>query len=122
MDAVAGPIYEALKLAYLSTGSYPIDFEVLDISMPYPLQVLKTEAVHRYGYDWGYCHLRASFPGNVQCQVNKGVGNIGIEIFADGTKYCFTSSSFTEGHKVCRAETGKTSFAAGATASSYYEY
>ncbi len=122
MTAVAIPVHEALKLAHLEKGEWPVSFDELAVSLPAPLKKESSAGGDKWNYKWGYCALRSSSLGNIQCQMSVGKEHIGMEIFADGLKYCFVSSSFADGHKVCRAETGNVSSSPGATSSSYYKY
>ena len=122
MDAMAIPVHRALQTAYLGSGKYPVHFDELDISLPPPVKLETSDSGDRYSYKWGYCHLRAGSPGNIQCQIKSGGGTMGIEILPDGTKMCFTDSSFSAGNKVCRLETGDLSSAPGATNATFYKY
>ncbi len=121
MEIVAVSTHKALQLAYLSSGVYPVSFEDLDISLPAPIKVISDANGERYSYRWGYCGLRAVYPGNVQCTMTQEK-QIGLEIFVNGTKACFTSADYTVGQKVCRGETNDAPPTPGATSSLFYMY
>ena len=113
----AESIYQALNLYYLANGKYTIHFDELDLSFP-SKTILTEENVERKSFDWGYCHLRAFSPGNVQCTSSKA--HAGIEIFPDGRKYCYCAQDDEAAQRMCKAETGKSNGSPGATNSLYY--
>ena len=113
----AESIHQALNLYYLANGKYTINFDELDLSFP-SKDIVMEENVQRKGFEWGYCHLRAYSPGNVQCSSSKA--RAGMEIFPDGRKYCYCSQDDEAAQRVCKTETGKSEGTPGATNAVYY--
>ena len=130
--AVAKAHYQQLKVAgdalrkaqityYLANGSYPSDFDSLDISLGTPKET-KTIEVEGYGYqtqvrfDWGQCSL-SSYGNRIQC-VSSYSGVPEYAIFGD-KRYCQGTGNSTVKKQVCASETGVST---AEDMSSYWRY
>ena len=108
---VAGDaIKKAQTVYYLTNGSYPADFESLDISLGKPNQTIVNE-VEGYGYqtrvffDWGQCSL-TSYGERIQCY--SSYSHVPIYCIYPYVRFCQAGSDTIE-QQVCASETGSNS-------------
>ena len=120
LKVAADALYKAQQVYYLTNGSYPTDFESLDISLGEPTST-DTILVEGYGYQtivryrWGRCSFD-SYSNRIQCY--SSYQNVPTYTTFGRNRHCQADPSNTIKQQVCASETNATP----ATYNSYWDY
>jgi type II secretion system protein G len=111
LKVAADALYKAQQVYYLTNGSYPTDFESLDISLGEPTST-EINPVEGYGYKtivryhWGNCSFD-SYSNRIQCSSSyKNVPT--YTTFGGRDRRCIVDPSNTIKKQVCASETNAT--------------
>lgn len=118
----AESLYKAQQIYYMANGSYPTDFDSLDISLGAP-NTTEIREVEGYGnaievkYAWGWCNFQ-NYSSRIQCGTENLNNSKHVPEYTilGATRRCQTSVTDTIQQRVCTSETG------GATPTKYGTY
>ena len=106
---VAGDaLQKAQTVYYLANGSYPADFDALDISLGEPIKV-ETIEIEEKGFStlirfaWGYCSF-LSFASRIQCLPS--YSNVPTYTLFPNKRLCHVGGNNRVAKQVCASETG----------------
>lgn len=124
LKVVGDALRKAQITYYLANGSYPSDYDSLDISLGIPTRTTttKVEGEEYSGYQtmvtfsWGQCTFQ-SYSNRIQC-LSSFSGVPTYTIWA-GNRLCHTGVNNSVAHQVCASETGVT---APTKYDTYWEY
>ena len=120
LKVVGDTLRKAQITYYLANGSYPSDYDSLDISLGTPISAETKAEASGYAitvrFNWGTCDLK-SYSNRIQCVSSfSGVPTYTIR---GGNRLCHTGVNSSVAHQVCASETGVT---APTKYDTYWEY
>ncbi len=105
---------KAQQIYYMANGEYANTFEDLSIDFPAPS---KTATASNYIYSWGSCNMSGDM---LQCWPTKSPWH---QATLSNYSWCVAGVNNKLHQEICKAETGKTSYAThGTTSYQYYQY
>ena len=105
---------KAQRIYHMANGEYATTFDDLAIDFPPPSRMV---SANNYIYSWGSCNMTNDM---LQCWPTKSPW---YQASVSNYNWCVATHTDTLSQQICKAETGKTTYAThGGTTYQYYQY